>query len=117
MIIWLDAQLSPALAAWINREFTAVEAHSVGSLGLLKATDREIFLEAKNQGAVVMSKDIDFVNLVSDQGPPPKVIWITCGNTSNKKIREILSSSLQRAVDILNQGESIVEIQDKNLSA
>ena len=43
MKIWVDAQLSPAIAAWINRIFDDIEAESVRSLGLRDATDPDIF--------------------------------------------------------------------------
>ncbi len=42
MIIWVDAQLSPALAPWLTENFQ-VEAYSVKYLGLRDATDDEIF--------------------------------------------------------------------------
>jgi predicted nuclease of predicted toxin-antitoxin system len=37
-----------------------------------------------------MTKDSDFVDLVERLGPPPQIIWLTCGNTSNLRLREIL---------------------------
>jgi predicted nuclease of predicted toxin-antitoxin system len=33
MKIWIDAQLSPAIAAWINRTYNNLEAQSVRSVG------------------------------------------------------------------------------------
>jgi hypothetical protein len=33
MVILIDAQLSPALALWINSNFTELKAQSVRSLG------------------------------------------------------------------------------------
>jgi|SRR6056297_592225 len=113
MRLWIDAQLSPAIAAWINRTFDDIEAESVRALGLRDATDREIFEEAKKSGAVVMSKDDDFIQLIEQRGIPPKLIWITCGNTSNARMREILSTALLKAIDLLQNGEQIVEISDK----
>lgn len=62
MIIWIDAQLSPSLAAWINRNLIDVEAKSVRALGLREATDREIFMKARTAEATIMSKDVDFLN-------------------------------------------------------
>jgi predicted nuclease of predicted toxin-antitoxin system len=64
MKIWIDAQLSPAIAAWINRTDNGIEAKSVRAVGLRGATDSEIFEEARNQNIVAMSKDDDFTNLV-----------------------------------------------------
>lgn len=113
MKLWVDAQLSPAIAAWINRKFYDVEASSVRALDLRDATDLKIYDEAKKADAVLMSKDDDFIWLIEQKGVPPKLIWITCGNTSNAKMREILSATLLKAKVLLEKGENVVEISDK----
>ncbi|MCY7361380.1 MAG: hypothetical protein LH629_04820 [Ignavibacteria bacterium] len=59
-----------------------------------------------------MTKDIDFINLLERNGPPPKVIWITIGNTSNDILKQVLKKALIKSLEILNQGESLVEIND-----
>jgi predicted nuclease of predicted toxin-antitoxin system len=46
MIIWIDAQLPPAIAVWIQANFP-VEAVAVRDLGLCDAEDAEIFAAAK----------------------------------------------------------------------
>ncbi|NNE36563.1 MAG: DUF5615 family PIN-like protein, partial [Rhodothermales bacterium] len=89
------------------------EAHSTRALGLQRATDLEIFLAARERGAVVITKDSDFLALLQTHGTPPSVIWITCGNTSNARMREVLSRSLETAVDLIQAGESVVEITDE----
>ncbi|HYO14831.1 MAG TPA: DUF5615 family PIN-like protein [Thermoanaerobaculia bacterium] len=109
MIVWVDAQLSPALASWLNQVF-GIPAYSARHLGLQFARDREIFLAAREAGAVVLTKDRDFVVLVEQLGPPPQVILITCGNTSNEVLRVILWKSFPRALELLRGGERIVEI-------
>jgi predicted nuclease of predicted toxin-antitoxin system len=108
--IWIDAQLSPAIAAWIGRSFPEIQASSVRALGLRDATDTEIFQAAREAGAILMSKDADFVRLLEQHGPPPLVIWITCGNTSNSRMREVLAKTLLQALDLLGRGEPLVEI-------
>lgn len=45
MTIWIDAQLSPAIASWINANF-AVSAVALRELGLRDATDKKIFTAA-----------------------------------------------------------------------
>jgi len=82
--------LSPAIAAWTNRTFNDIKAESVRSLGLRDASDIEIFERARKDQVVVMSKDDDFLNLIEQKGIPPKLIWVTCGNTSNIKMKAIL---------------------------
>jgi predicted nuclease of predicted toxin-antitoxin system len=111
VILWIDTQLSPALARWISETF-GVAAHAVRDLGLREAKDLVIFHAAREAGAVVMSKDSDFVLLLERFSPPPQVLWVTCGNTSNARMREILRKSLPEARVRLEQGEPLVEISD-----
>lgn len=109
MIIWLDAQLSPALAPWIRANF-GVEARALREVGLRDGTDREIFRAARSAGAIIMTKDSDFVTLHSQLGAPPQIIWLTCGNTSNWYLRELLSRALPKGLALLEAGEPLVEI-------
>jgi predicted nuclease of predicted toxin-antitoxin system len=111
VIIWIDAQLSPALASWIRETFR-IEAQAVRDLGLRNAKDPIIFKAARKAGVVVMSKDEDFRLLVEKQGPPPQILWVTCGNTSNARLREILTKNLPPAIELLQRGEPLVEISD-----
>ena len=109
MRIWVDAQMSPAIATWISSNY-AVNAVAIHDLGLRDAEDKEIFEAARQQKAVVMTKDSDFVLLLDKLGPPPQVIWVTCGNTSNTRLKEVLTNTLPKALDLLNLGEKLVEI-------
>ena len=109
MIIWIDAQLSPSIALWIESNFE-VKAFALRDLGLRDSEDEEIFREAQKANAVVLTKDSDFISLLDKFGSPPKIIWLTCGNTSNSNLKIILSKTLQDAIDLLKSGEEIVEI-------
>ncbi len=109
MRVWIDAQLSPALARWL-RENLGVDAVAVRELGLRSAEDPEIFAGARTEGAVVLTKDSDFVDLVARLGPPPQIIWLSCGNTSNAFLREILRKAWPHIDALLAAGEPLVEI-------
>ena len=111
MILWIDAQLSPHLAPWLTEHFE-VEAFSARWLGLRDAKDYEIFAKAREANAVVMTKDDDFVALLEREGPPPQVLWITAGNTSNEHLRSLFAKTLKDALELLRQGETLVEIRD-----
>jgi len=89
---------------------TWLEALAVRDLELRDAEDQVIFFSARTADATVMTKDSDFLELQKRLGAPPKIIWITCGNTSNAKLREILLEHLQKAVELLEGGEMLVEI-------
>jgi len=111
VILWIDAQLSPALARWMSDTF-GVTAHAVRDLGLREAKDLPLFHAAREAGAVIMSKDSDFVLLLERFGAPPQILWVTCGNTSNARLRDVLRKSFPEARARLEQGEPLVEISD-----
>jgi len=46
MKVWLDAQISPGIASWLRETF-ALEAVAVRDLGLLAASDEDIFMAAR----------------------------------------------------------------------
>ena len=112
MIVWVDAQLSPALAPWLHGTF-GVEAAALRELGLRDAEDPAIFAAARATGAVVVTKDSDFVELVTRLGPPPQIVWLTCGNTSNVVVQAILVEAWPRVAALLVAGEPLVEISER----
>lgn len=111
MRLWIDAQISLALALWLTREL-GIEVVPVRDMGLRDAKNPEIFQRAREADAVVMTKDSDFVVLLERLGPPPKVLWITCGNTSNERMRHLLRTRLPMAMQLFDVGEPLVEISE-----
>ena len=109
MTVWVDAHLSPGIALWLASTF-GVEARPVRELGLREAEDETIFMEARRVGAVVITKDIDFVDLLDRLGPPPQIVWLTCGNTSDAELRRIFGLRFPEAMRMLESGESLIEI-------
>ncbi|MBD2728564.1 DUF5615 family PIN-like protein [Nostoc sp. FACHB-892] len=110
MTIWVDAHLSPAIAIWITTTF-GITALALRDVGLRDAEDSEIFEAARARGVIFITKDSDFADLVDRLGTPPQVIWLTCGNTSNTRLKEILNSTLLEALELLRSGEALVEIR------
>ena len=66
MKLWLDAQLPPLLAGWINAQGWGIEAVAVRDLGLRDASDPVIFQAAREAAVVVMTKDRDFIRLLDE---------------------------------------------------
>lgn len=111
MIFWVDAQLSPHLAPWLHEQFS-LETYSVARLSLQSAKDLEILLAARAANAVVLTKDQDFVFLLESLGPPPQILWISCGNTSNAHLKNLLAQTLPQALELIARGDALVEIRD-----
>jgi len=109
--IWIDAS-NFAGARALDRPDIWHFCRRISDIGLRDGTDREIFLAAKEQSTIVMTKDADFVRLLEELGPPPQIIWITCGNTSNARLKQLFRTSLPRAMELLSLGESLVEVSD-----
>jgi predicted nuclease of predicted toxin-antitoxin system len=84
----------------------------VEDLGLLNAQDPEIFEQARQAAAVVITKDSDFVQLQERRGPPPRLIWITCGNRRNRDLKDLIIRSWPRVKDLLASGEPLIEINE-----
>lgn len=59
-------------------------------LGLETASDRIIWDRAKLDGFILVSQDSDFAELAGLLGPPPKVVWLRCGNQPASVIAELL---------------------------
>jgi predicted nuclease of predicted toxin-antitoxin system len=111
LIIWVDAQLSPALAPWLTKEF-GVEAFSARFLNMRDAKDLAIFSAAREAKVAVLTKDNDFVLLQERFGPPPSILWVRCGNTSNAHLKQVLQRTFPAAYRLLGGGEPLVEITD-----
>ena len=59
-----------------------------------------------------MTKDIDFVLLQERLGAPPALLWVSCGNTSNAHLKQILRRTFANARKMVESGEILVEITD-----
>ena len=109
MKFWVDAQLPPLLAAWLSEQLN-VEAFSLKSLGLRDAVDAAIFQAAQQHGVVLISKDSDFVEMVSRYGPPPQLIWVTYGNVTNRQLQIVFNKIFAESLELLATGQVMVEI-------
>ena len=107
MIFLIDAQLPPALCGWLRDR--GHQAMHVAEIGLLAASDREIAARAEAGGAVLVSKDEDFVVLrLPDRFA---LLWLRCGNASNTALRVWLEPRWTEIDRLLMDGERFVEVR------
>ncbi|MEK6335040.1 MAG: DUF5615 family PIN-like protein [Acidobacteriota bacterium] len=69
---------------------TYPESNQIRLLGMEEAEDRAIWEYAKANGFIIVSHDADFADMATLFGPPPKVIWLRCGNQPTKAIAQRL---------------------------
>lgn len=109
--IWVDAQLPPALTRWL-RSLGEPWAYHVAELSLLSADDRDIFSLAREHGAIVVTKDSDFVLLQERLGSPPAIVWLTCGNVANRDLKALIERTWPGVRNLLAAGETVVEVSE-----
>jgi predicted nuclease of predicted toxin-antitoxin system len=109
--IWLDTNISPAIAKWMN-EHTGISVKTSYSLSLHHLTDLHIYQRARAQGNVILlSKDADFPELISRLGSPPKLITLKIGNCDNRTLWDFLLPHIQKAFELLASSETdIIEL-------
>jgi len=109
--IWLDAQLSPVLANWIRSTFN-VQCFPVRDIGPMDLYDETLFLKARGTADIIITKDVDLVHILKRLGPPPRIIWLRMGNTSNARLKAVFAARLPDALQMLDGGEALVEMAD-----
>lgn len=88
MRLLFDENLSPQLVRRLADVFPG-SAH-VRDRGLASCADAVVWLHAREQGFVIVSKDEDFRHLSFLEGAPPKVVGIEVGNCSTDLIEQLL---------------------------
>lgn len=105
----VDAHLPPDLARWLEQGGHA--ARHVFDLGMQATDDRRIWEEARRRGAVVISKDEDFVDLWLRGDGTVSLVWVRKGNCSSRALLDWIAPLWPEALRRLEQGESFVELR------
>ena len=84
MKLLLDENLSHRLVGPLQIAFPGTS--QVTSVGLGSADDLEVWRFAREHGFALVTKDDDFLDLAALHGPPPIVIRLALGNSSNAQV-------------------------------
>lgn len=88
MKLLFDQNLSYRLVRLLAVEFP--DSRHVSNLGLSRADDAVVWARAGAEAYVVVSQDADFSEMATVYGPPPRVVWLRCGNRPTQHIEQIL---------------------------
>ena len=89
----LDENLSERLLPMILDRFP--DSSHVRLLGLGGADDLVIWARARTDGALLVTKDDDFLRLSVTRGFPPKVICLAIGNAGNAATAALLLAHVE----------------------
>jgi predicted nuclease of predicted toxin-antitoxin system len=107
----IDAQLPPSLARQISA--AGHPATHVADVGLIAAPDNLIWSHAASTGAVLVTKDEDFVMMRALDSNGPAVVWVRIGNTTKRTLMKSFAQKLSAIVASLERGDTIVEISNR----
>ncbi|HGJ66122.1 TPA: hypothetical protein ENS27_12175 [bacterium] len=97
MKLLFDHNLSPRLIERLKDIYP--NASHVSLLSMDRASDEAIWLYAKINEYIIVTKDSDFNDLSILIGFPPKVIWIQIGNCTTSDIEKLLRNYYEVIVE------------------
>jgi len=103
----IDAQLPPALCGWFEERGFEAEHVSVRLGG--QTPDAAVAACAVAESFVLVTKDDDFAL----RHPPAdyRLVWLRCGNVTNRALREWLAERWTAVSAGLEAGEALIEVR------
>ena len=91
MKLLFDQNISYRITKILSKSFP--DAKHISQVGLLEASDIEIWEYARQHGYSIVTFDSDYYDLSIVKGCPPKIIWLRSRNATTKRIAEILEEN------------------------
>lgn len=60
-----------------------------------ESDDRDIWHHCGTNDFIMVTQDSDFADLAAVFGPPPKVVWLRCGNQPTRIIERLLREQFE----------------------
>lgn len=104
----IDTNLPPALAKWlVDRGHEADHAADILSA---QADDQLIWSRARNLGAIIITKDQDYLDLAARHGDG-RVVLVRCGNLKLGPFAHWFDARVVAMEELLLMGERVVELR------
>ena len=108
MKLLFDENLSRRLPARISDLFP--QSIDVSFAGLLEAPDAVLWDFAKENGFAIITADMDFFEMGSRMGPPPKIIWLSGCDYPTSTAEQLIRGQAIRIAEFLEDAERAVLI-------
>jgi predicted nuclease of predicted toxin-antitoxin system len=93
-----DQNLSHRLPLRLSDLFP--DSKHIRLLGMDRTSDTAGSDYATQNGFVIVTQDADFAERSLLFGPPPKIVWLRCGNSTPKNIEAILRENSARILEL-----------------
>lgn len=104
----VDHQLPPALAVALRER--GHDAAHLYDLSLHHLTDEAIWHRVGLEGAVLITKDDDFLHLAGHHQSSARLLWVRLGNCRNAVLMPAILSALDEIIGRFEAGDQIVEL-------
>lgn len=108
MKLLFDQNLSFQLCRMMDDLFPG--SSQVRLIGLADADDRALWQYAGANGFALVSLDADFADMATLLGPPPKVIWLRCGNQPTAVVETLLRARAEAIAAFAHDPAACLEI-------
>jgi predicted nuclease of predicted toxin-antitoxin system len=88
MKLLFDQNLSFKLCLRLKDLFP--NSQQVRLLDMSASDDRNIWRHSATNDFIIVTQDSDFADMAAVLGPPPKVVWLRCGNQPTTTIERLL---------------------------
>ncbi len=105
----VDAQLPPSLAAVLRQ--AGHDAVAVREIGLREAKDAALWEYARQNNAVILTKDEDFAERCLRSQNPPVVVWLRIGNATNPVLLSWLMPLFPAILARIESGDRLIEVR------
>ncbi len=105
-MLLFDENLSFRLVRQLDTTFA--NSRHVSDVGLLRASDQDIWEFAKANGLALVSKDTDFVDLAILRGRPPAIVVLEVGNADTETIARLLATEASTVIAFVASGNEAV---------
>lgn len=100
MKLLFDQNLSFKLCIRLKDLFP--NSQQVRLLGMSDSDDRDIWLHSATSDFIIVTQDSDFADMAALLGPPPKVLWLRCGNQPTAIIEQLLREQFRTIEAFVN---------------
>lgn len=104
----LDQNLPRSLLSLFEPLFPG--SRHVRDLGWERLSDETLWTRARAQGYAILSKDLDFLELATLHGTPPRVVLVRGGNMSTTTLRVLLWDALPRLLEWSASDLAVLEL-------
>jgi predicted nuclease of predicted toxin-antitoxin system len=112
---WLvDAQLPPRLCEWLRIKGDYC-IHVPELSNGIQIPDETLWLYAKKENLIIISKDRDFFDFSILRGSPPQILYINVGNCSNDRLLMIMDHVWEEIIKAFAAGNSLVIITQSGI--